>query len=154
MLKVVYSLRDLPFLDLMEVYVEGNLEKGDRFQAEQEFYQYLRQGFFTEPEDRYCLWYTQGVLVSALRLQKYQDGLLLEALETDPAHRRKGHAQALVREMLQSIPGQKVYVHIANWNTPSISLHEKCGFSRILDYAIYADGTVTDRTATYLYDKE
>ncbi len=152
MLRIVTSLAQLPFSDLMEVYVEDNLEKGDRFQAEQEFYQYLRQGFFTQPEDRYCLWYADGQLVSALRLQAYQDGLLLEALETAPAHRRKGHGEALVREMLKIVSGQKVYVHIADWNKPSILLHEKCGFSCILDHAIYADGLVTNRASTYVHN--
>ncbi len=151
MLKIITSLAELPFSDLMEVYVEGNLEKGDRFQAEQEFYQYLRQGFFTQPEDRYCLWYVDGSLVSALRLQGYKDGLLLEALETAPEHRRKGYAEALIREMLKKACGKKVYVHIADWNAASFSLHQKCGFTKILDYAVYADGSITNRACTYVH---
>ncbi len=153
MLRVIRNLRQLDFSQLMEVYLEGNLEKGNLLQAEQDFYQYLKEGFFTQPDDRYCLWVPEGKYVAALRLQRYRDGLLLEALETAPQRRRKGCAEALVRAVLETASFEKVYVHIAFWNKPSVSLHEKCGFRKILDHAVYADGTYTDRSGTWLYEK-
>ncbi len=153
MLKIVTSLDALPFTDLMDVYIEGNREKGDVWAAEQEFYQYLKQGFFRYPQDRYCLWQVKGKPVSALRLQGYQDGLLLEALETAPEHRRKGYARELVTAVLQQFPG-KIYVHIVRGNTASVALHEGCGFRKIADRAVYADGSVTDRAGTWLYSRK
>ncbi len=153
MLRTVTSLAKLPFGELMAVYLEGNLEKGNLLQAEQDFYQYLKEGFFTQPENRYCLWAPEGTCVAALRLQRYRDGLLLEALETAPEHRRKGYAEALVRAVLESVSGQKVYVHIVFGNKPSVFLHEKCGFRKILDHAVYVDGTYTTRAGTWLYEK-
>ncbi len=150
MLKIVRNLRDLPFSAIMEVYLEGNQKKGDLLTAEQDFYQYLKEGFFTQPEDCCCLWQVQGKPVSALRLQSYQDGLLLEALETAPEHRRKGYAESLVRAVLAAFPDRKIYVHIEKRNKASALLHEKCGFSRILEHAVYADGSVTSRAATYV----
>ncbi len=150
MLKIVKNLKELPFSALMEVYLEGDLAKGDLLTAEQDFYQYLKEGFFTQPEDCYCLWQAAGKPVSALRLQSYQDGLLLEALETAPEHRRRGYAESLVRFVLEAFPDRKIYVHIEKKNKASALLHEKCGFSRILDYAVYADGSVTSRAATYV----
>ncbi len=161
MLRVIRNLRELPFGDLMKVYREGNEENGAElyphlsvgqqvYQAERDFYQYLQEGFFTHPEDCCCLWEAGGRLVAALRLQAYRDGLLLEALETAPDRRRQGHGKALVQAVLESIPGKKVYVHIANWNKASILLHKKCGFVKLLDHAVYADGSVTDRACTYV----
>ncbi len=150
MLKIIKTLKELPFSALMEVYREGNLKKGDLLTAEQDFYQYLKEGFFTEPEDCYCLWEKGGTLVSALRLQGYKDGLLLEALETAPEHRRKGHAEALVHSVLAAFADRKIYVHIEKKNKASALLHEKCGFFKILDYAVYADGSVTRSAVTYV----
>lgn len=154
MLRLVYNLRELDFSQLMEVYIEGNLEKGDLLQAEQDFYQYLQEGFFNRPGDVYCLWEIEGRCVAALRLQAYRDGLLLEALETVPALRRKGHGRALVLAALKRFPEKKVYVHIAGWNKASIALHEGCGFQKISDCAVYADGSVTNRAGTYVYEEK
>ncbi len=151
MLRVVYSLHQLSIGKLMEVYAGST---GGSLRAEQEMYQYLREGFFTRPGDRYCLWEEGGQVLSALRLQTYRDGLLLEALETAPAYRRQGCARALVQAVLAEADSPKVYVHIENGNKTSILLHEKCGFFKILDHAVYADGSVTGRAGTWLFEKE
>ena len=92
------KLRDISFSSLMTVYEEGNRENAAEFwphleerermiQAEQEFYQYLKQIFFPTENARYCILVEQGSYVSALRLEPYRDGLLLEALETAPDQR-------------------------------------------------------------------
>ncbi len=164
MLKIIKDLKALPFAELMEVYKEGNEENGQAFyphlsqaqqllQAEQDFYQYLKEGFFTQPEDCYCLWQADGRIVSALRLQSYRDGLLLEALETAPQFRRRGYGKALVEEVLRQISCPRIYVHISKRNRASIALHEGCGFQKIKDLAVYADGSVTHNASTYLYQK-
>lgn len=95
MLNFYDRLQDMDFAALMAIYVEGNQENAaERYPqepaaygimlAEQDFYQYLRKCFFPAPGARYAVWVENGMYVSALRLEPYQDGLLLEALETKP----------------------------------------------------------------------
>lgn len=157
MLYWAYRLQDLDFRQLMEVYEEGNLENAEIFYsdaprnqwlrlAEDAFYQYLRDTFFRIPEAAYAIWLVDGRYVSALRLEPYRDGLLLEALETDPRHRNKGYAAALMREVLKEVKGKRVYSHVGKRNAASLAVHEKCGFYRISDTAAYIDGSV-DRKA-------
>ena len=107
MLILARSIRDLSFSRLMEVYIEGNLENAEEFypdltegqklmQAEQDFYQYLNKVFFRTSDAVYAIWEEQGTYVSALRLEPYRDGLLLEAFETAPPSRRQGYAEKLI----------------------------------------------------------
>ena len=160
MLHWIRKLKDLDFRQLMEVYEEGNLESAAEFYpeapenqqlllAEQAFYQYLRECFFPTEGAVYAVWVENGRYVSALRLEPYQDGLLLEALETAPAHRRKGYAAALVTAVLQELGGRKVYSHVGKRNTASLKVHEKCGFQRIAEHAVYADGSVARSACTF-----
>lgn len=164
MLLVMHRLHQLEFGKLMQVYEESNRENGAEcfpdlephrqlLQAEQDFYAYLRSGFFTAPEDRYCIWQEQGQYLAALRLQRYQDGLLLEALETHPEHRNRGYAKRLIRSVQETVGQGKIYVHISRRNGPSIAVHTACGFRKILDYGVYADGSVNRHTDTYLWEK-
>ncbi len=164
MLTVATSLRQLNWAQLMALYEEGNRENGEDlypnrppeqqlFLAEQDFYDYLRGEFFSQPGDRYCLWTVDGTYVSALRLQNYQDGLLLEALETHPGHRGRGYAKRLIRAVLETVEGQRVYSHISPRNGPSLAVHKACGFEKILNHSVYADGSVNSRCHTYRYEK-
>lgn len=159
MLYWAYKLQDLDFRQLMEVYEEGNLENAEIFYsdapqnqwlrlAEEAFYQYLRDTFFRTPEAVYAIWIEDGRYVSALRLEPYRDGLLLEALETDPRHRDKGYAAALVCAVLKELKGKRVYSHVGKRNGASLAVHEKCGFYRISDTAAYIDGSVDSKAYT------
>lgn len=152
MLLVLKSLKELNFSSLMEVYIEGNLEKADEgmtlLQAEQEFYGYLRDVFFTMPGAVYCVWQERGEYVSALRLEPYKDGWLLEALETEPRHRRQGYGERLIRQVLQLPEYGKIYSHVHKKNLPSLRIHEKCGFCRISERAVYIDGSVNQEACT------
>lgn len=163
MLRRIYSMKELPFGALMEVYAESNEENGREFwpelssgeqllRSEQEFYQYLQQVFFKTEGASYCLWEVGGRPFSALRLEPYRDGLLLEALETAPRQRRKGYAAALIRAVLESLGQMKVYSHVGKRNTASLNTHLSCGFCRISEQAVYADGSVNDRCCTLLYE--
>lgn len=165
MLTIIKSMRELSFGKLMEVYTEGNQEnaadlypglpEGQRLlRAEQDFWQYLNEVFFRTPGGVYCVWQEGGVYVSALRLEPYHDGLLLEALETAPGHRKQGYAAMLIRAVQEWLAGQgrvKVYSHIGHRNAASIAVHQKCGFRKVLDHGVYADGSVTNRAGTYLF---
>lgn len=158
MLQMAYQLKDLNFSALMEVYLEGNLEKVEDgltlLQAEQDFYQYLKESFFSVPGAVYCVWTEEGKYVSALRLEPYRDGLLLEALETAPEYRRKGYALRLMRAVLDTLGQTRVYSHVGKWNEASLKTHEKCGFRRILEHALYIDGSLNDRCCTMCYERE
>ncbi len=160
MLKIVEKFGQLDFRQLMDVYIEGNEENGAcrypnlpenqrLLEAEQDFCQYLRECFFPTEGAFYALWVVEGRYVSALRLEPYQDGLLLEALETAPEHRQMGYAKALVQAVLSHVGEQKIYSHVHKRNTPSLRTHESCGFRRILDHAVYADGSVLTKSCTF-----
>lgn len=161
MLKLATKMEQLKFSCLMEVYVEGNLENGAHFhpeaseqlqlmQAEQSFYVYLTQSFFRTPGAVYAIWEEQGKYISALRLEPYEDGLLLEALETAPAYRRKGYAEKLIRSVQERFP-QKIYSHVSKQNRASLTVHQKCGFRQVLDYARYIDDSVARNAVTLRY---
>jgi RimJ/RimL family protein N-acetyltransferase len=160
MLRIVKRMGELDFAALMEIYEEGNRENGEELwpglpeglqllNAEQAFHQYLRECFFVTPEAVYCIWQEEGRSVSALRLEPYQDGLLLEALETAPDSRRKGYAGALITAVLEAFGERKIYSHVSKRNTPSLRVHEKCGFRRIAEHAVYADGSVMQNHVTF-----
>lgn len=162
MLIVAKSLRELNFRKLMDVYAESVAENAEEFfpnagpekllLAEQDFYQYLQESFFRTPGARYCIWQEDDRYKSALRLEPYQDGWLLEALETAPECRRQGAGEAVIKAALARCGTSKVYSHVNKGNIPSLRLHEKCGFRRILEYAVYIDGSVNSRCCTFLYE--
>lgn len=163
MLLIAKSLRELDFRQLMDVYEEGNrgnarerfphlpLEQGVA-EAEQDFYAFLKEGFFSNRGAFYGVWVVDGCYVSALRIERYRDGWLVEAVETKPACRRKGYATILMKAVLNQIAAGKVYSHIHKKNLPSQKLHEGLGFRRCSDRAVYIDGSVNDRCATYLLE--
>lgn len=164
MLTIARTLGELQFSSLMTVYEESNRENGaefyphlsgeeQRLQAEQDFYNYLHDAFFRQRNAVYFMWSEQGQYVSALRLEPYQDGLLLEALETSPEYRGKGYAKQLIRAVLEAAEYDIIYVHISRRNAASIAVHTACGFRKILDYGVYVDGSVNRYTNTYLYEK-
>lgn len=164
MLRIAKQLNGLSFGKLMEVYVEGNVENGQEFWpnespsrqlalAEQDFYDYLSRTFFRESGAFYAVWEEGGCYVSALRMEPYQDGVLLEALETAPAHRQKGYAKKLILAVLDHMGTGKVYSHVNKRNVPSLRTHACCGFRQSLDHAVYADGSVLSTSVTLLYEK-
>ena len=163
MLILAQSIRDLSFSKLMGVYIEGNLENAEEFypdlpegqklmQAEQDFYQYLNEVFFRTSGAVYAIWEEQGSYVSALRLEPYRDGRLLEALETAPTSRRQGYGEKLIRAVQKQFSNQRIYSHVGKKNAASLRVHEKCGFRRISEYAVYIDGSVNRRACTLCWE--
>ena len=104
--------------------------------------------FFKTEGAYYLIWEEAGRYVSALRLEPYRDGLLLEALETAPEQRRKGYAAKLMSAAQEFVGDTKLYSHVHKRNIPSLNVHDFCGFHRILEYAVYTDGSVNDRCCT------
>ena len=154
MLLIAKRLADLNFSKLMDVYIEGNQEKAEAYgaygllQAEREFCDYLREDFFRQKGAFYAVWSEQGRYVSALRLEPFKDGWLLEALETLPDHRGKGYAKKLLSSVLDYLGQNVVYSHVSKRNEASLRTHFACGFEVYSDHAVYVDGSVTSRAYT------
>ena len=165
MLKLYKRLKDMNFGKLMDLYAEGNEENArDLYpeeelnagilRAEADFYQYLRDVFFKTPGAVYAVWENSGEYRSALRLEPYRDGLLLEALETHPSCRRQGYAKKLIFAVQQWITQQgsgPVYSHVHKRNQASLQTHMSCGFERISEQAAYIDGSVNGSSCTMRY---
>ena len=152
MLITIRRFEDFNFPALMALYREGNEENGAIFYpleplqtqlalAEQAFRTYLANDFFSKENVRYCIWHEGETYLSALRLEPFRDGLLLEALETHPDHRRKGYAKQLIRSVFSQLPtGTRIYSYVDKENVPSLAAHFACGFSILLDHAVQPDG--------------
>lgn len=163
MLLTVHSMGELSFRSLMEVYGQSNRENGlelwpelsegeGLLRVEQDFYSYLREVFFPVPGVSYCIWVEAEQYISALRLEPYRDGLLLEALETAPAFRRRGYATALIHAVQALTEDTRLYSHVGKSNIASLCTHLDCGFVRISEQAVYVDGSVNSHCCTLCYD--
>ena len=160
MLICVRTFQELDFDALMQVYLEGNRENGEDLNPEEtperqmelalrDFENYLRHDFFSNKDPRYWIWSEDGVYLSALRLEPYEDGLLLEALETHPEYRCRGYAKKLICAVMKQLPaGTRVYSNISKRNTPSLVTHRACGFYKLLDYSVDTDGEQYDHQVT------
>lgn len=165
MLLIVDRLKSLSFGSLMELYRESNQWNGEEFYrletperqlalAEERFYQYLREDFFSKPGAKYYIWMESGEYVSALRLWRWQDGFLLEGLETKPERRRKGYAARLIQGVQElALPGTRIYSHVSRKNLASMSLHEGCGFRVVQESARCLDGSVSSGIMTLCWEK-
>lgn len=163
MLKIYTGIDSLDFRQLMDVYEQWNDSNGAAqypdldgnlriIYAEQDFYHYLRE-FFSYDDAVYCLWEAEGRYKSALRLERYCDGLLLEALETAPQERRSGYAKQLIYSVItyaRENGYKRIYSHISKENQVSLSLHLNCGFSIIADDALFIDNTYHSDYCTLL----
>ena len=160
MLIFANSFEKLDFSALMEVYAEGNEENGSYFWPEEaptrqmelaqdEFRSYLLGGFFGTAKGTYYIWTEDGRYVSALRLEQHPEGMLMEALETRPDYRKRGHAKQLIKAVAALLPaGTRIYSHVNKKNIPSLVTHQSCGFLKALDYSVCSDGSVCDREVT------
>lgn len=163
MLKIIKNTNQLSYGQLMQVYYETNLKNSQRYassvndvsgilEAEQEHYLFLQE-FFRERDAFLAVWAPDGTYKAALRIEPYQDGFLLEGLETAPDCRRQGYAKNLILHTLDYLSERgvrKLYSHIDMSNIPSVKVHESCGFLKLYDHALFVDGSVDHHTFTYL----
>lgn len=161
MLKIIQSFRDLDFRLLANAYVQSCQERGalnypdypaaqQLLMAEQDLYGEVKC-FFQEKNAFYAVWEPDGRYLSVLRMESYQDGLLLEGLETLPEERGKGYAKQLVHAVISALSkvGKfHIYSHIDKKNNASLAVHRACGFALLRDYAVYADGSVSQNAYT------
>jgi len=150
MLKVIKSISELDLEQLLSVYSGSN----QNLKAEISFLSYLREDFFQQKDAYYCFWVADNIYKSALRLEPYRDGLLLQALETEPTARKMGYGCLLLKSVLEYITETKykcIYSHVDKHNIASLKLHRKCGFQTVADSAALLDGTVTTNAYTLCY---
>ena len=148
MLKIVKSVSQLNIPQFLAVYAQST---GQDPRKEEDFLSYLREDFFQQKDALYAIWVVDDIYRSALRLEPYKDGMLLQALETSPNDRRRGYGYALLMQALAYFHDTDytgVYSHVAKKNKASLALHTKCGFYQISDSARFIDGTVTQNSCT------
>ena len=152
MLKIIRRPKELMYSKWMHIYEESLRKQGETaypylpaeeqlLRAEQDFYSDLRS-FLTEDQG-FCAVYDG---IAAVRFEPYKDGVLLAGLETAPESRNKGVATALVNTVISHLSDNGVtaiYSHIEKQNTASLAVHRKCGFSRLEEFAVFIDGSVS-----------
>ncbi len=162
-----YSMSELNFDELMRVYEEGNIQKGailypyesatmQKYLAERDFEDYLRQTFFKQNGAVYFVFEENSSYISAGRIEPFNDGYLLSALETRPDYRAKGYGKRLLAFLVStcSLQGKiPIYSHVHCNNHASMNLHMNCGFRVYKDVARYLDGTVRSDGKTLIYEK-
>lgn len=148
------SVAELNVRQLMDVYDQSLSDGVDlgiaRLNKERDFLNDL-YAFFSCDDAKLYTWQQGEKYCAALRLEPYRDGFLISCLETAPHQRRAGYGSSLLRSVIKKVT-KPVYVHIEKCNKASISLHMKCDFVKILDHAVYVDGSVYQSSCTMRYD--
>ena len=153
MLKICNTFHELDIPALLEIYSESTEKKVhydgvSRFQAEEEFIEYLKDDFFSSNGAFYAVLIKDHVSVCALRAEPWCDGLLLSGLETRPDSRGNGFATQLLQMTLAHIKETPAYVHVHKKNAKSLAVHKKCGFEITKDFARLLDGAVSGQYYT------
>ena len=165
MLRLFHSPGQLNKAQLYRVYEQSICNDGRRnypslseslqfLRAMDDFYGYVDL-FLDDNSSIYAVWVVDDVYCAALRIEGYRDGYLLSGLETALFARRKGYATALinaVQKYLSELGSYKLYSHVDKKNEPSLHVHKKCGFYRLLDYAVFIDGSVFHNSYTLCYE--
>lgn len=138
---------DVDLEKLMDIYEQSNWENlsmaksiigknSDKFD-ENYLYQvvrkshkaYISDDFLKNHRNKLAVLIDDGEYLSALRLFYKGDYYLLEALETNPKHRRSGYGERLVREVIKLLDkGSVIKSEVAISNEKSLKLHKKVGF--------------------------
>lgn len=143
MLLKITEFENLNERKLMDIYEEGNIENVAFFYpdckdqaegvklVERDFLNYLKTDFFNG-KDAYYVLEENGEWVSALRLYGLEgDTYYIEALETKPSERRKGHATMLMLLVLNELKKEGAFTvcsTVRKRNAASLATHIKCGF--------------------------
>ena len=149
MVRIVRKAEQLDYWQTMLVYEESNriaaMKFGNRdrnealIMAEQEFYAYLMDVFFETPGAFIAMWEDVGRIVSIVRVEPFEDGMLVAGLETAAEYRGRGCASALLRDVVAQLDCP-IYSHVHKQNAGSLRVHDKCGFKIIDDSCILLNG--------------
>ena len=160
MLKICREYAQLDRDQVLCIYADSlkkETENGiDRFTAEENFLDYLRDDFFVQEDAMYAIWIENDQYVSALRVEREENGFLISGVETSLHNRRKGYAAMLLCAVINYASKMgflPLYAHIHKKNTPSMLLHRKCGFIKKYDFGKLIDGTVSNVYETFVFPK-
>ena len=162
MVTYIQKIRDCDISALFSVYSQSleeartlhylRLDANEGFLlASQDYYQYLSRVFFRTSGAILAVYSHNGKYVSALRLEPYQDGYLMNALETAPDCRGKGYGKHLVKEVItycRAVGIQVLYSHVHKQNAVSKRLHIAAGFTVLSSNATLLDGTFSTQYET------
>ena len=134
---------------LMDVYAESYFENTDYFfpemtdkaaatrKVEEGFLSFLKDEFFARDGSVYWVLSENGIWLSALRTSRVRENLYyLEALETRPDERQKGHAARLLTAVLDEMKRDGAFTlcdSVSKKNVPSLRTHARCGFAIVSD---------------------
>ncbi len=163
MLIQIQDISQISYSAVMDLYSQDLRESAEKdypsmsapealLAAEQDFYSFLADVFFQTPQACMYVWREDGKWVSCLRLEPYEDGLLICGITTDPACRRCGYARMLLEAVLEMVDCP-VYAHVEKSNEPSLALHSRCGFIRQLEYAKMLNGEMLHNFCTFYRGK-
>ena len=129
---------------LMDIYEESNLEnlsmvkpdnedisdKNILYQKVRESYKsYIKNEFLKNGNNYLAIIKDDKDYLAALRIYDEGDFFLLEALETNPKHRRCGYGEYLVRKVISILEkGSEIRSEVGISNKKSLNLHKKLGF--------------------------
>lgn len=144
MLKIYRRFSELDIGQIMKIYAESlvrDYSAKELWESPEVLFLEDLRLFFSNKNAHLAVWEHEGQCVSALRLEPYKDGFLISCLETAPSHRRNGYAFAILEETCSIYRGP-IYAHVAKDNLPSRNLHDRLGFVKHADHAVYVDGSV------------
>ena len=118
--------------------------------VESSYLEYIKNEYFALPNATYWILEEEGEYKSALRITETESGLFyLEALETPPKEREKGYGTELLMKVIKTMKEDgpfRLCDSVGKHNTPSLKVHEKCGFSVVSEDAYdYLNKEVDDR---------
>ena len=155
------DIGQLKYFDIMNIYRESIIDAAlktypnrDRNEAlllaEQDFYAYLDQVYFSRKASYMAVWEEKGRWVCALRAEPFKDGYLITGIETAMNCRRKGYAKKLLSALICMQIGP-IYSHVFQDNKASLQLHLTVGFSIFSLNAEFSDGSVHKDAYTLIY---
>ena len=117
-------------LYMVESDFDGKSDKKILYQKVRDAYKtYLTNDFLKNGKNYLAILKDEKAYLSALRLYDQGEFFLLEALETNPKHRRSGYGERLVREVISLLKkGSEIRSEVAISSKKSLALHEKIGF--------------------------
>lgn len=131
---------------LMDIYEEGNIKnisylypdiediEAGKKKVEEGFINYIKNEFLINDDNRYYVWESDGIWISAMRVYKISSNLYyIEALATHDNYRRRGFAEKLICSVIEELKttGEFEMKSITSkTNIASQRTHEKCGFTK------------------------
>lgn len=156
MLLQVTTVHNNSLEQLFSVYEESMKDLQSRYASLEDMkasYADFLNEFLSIPNQYVLVEAAEGQWVSGLRAIETESGCwFLEAVETMPEERRKGHGRRLLLhtlDFLKSRGMQQAFCQISKNNIKSQKLHISCGFIPTEDPSIDPWGQLNDRTILF-----